>query len=377
MPILDKRIIKIFQHLLISVMVIAGYGCLSEDGSNGSSGGPTGNNGGSGNLGTWGVPAAEVKDGGPGKDGIPALENPSFLTTGDALYLSNDDLVLGYKRGNEIRAYPHRILDYHEIVNDVVDGFPISITYCPLTGSGIGWVSGVNGETTTFGVSGLLYNTNLIPYDRATDSNWSQMKLECVNGTLLGTKIETFHLVETTWATWKSMYPNTKVLSNFTGHSRNYNIYPYGDYKTNNEFLLFRVKPDDNRLPRKARVMGVIVNDEARVYEFSKLPNGIKVINDDYNGVDIVVVGSKAKNFMIAFDRKLEDGTILEFEAIQDGGATILKDNEGNQWDIFGEAISGSRKGKVLKNTSSFVGYWMAWGSFYPNAEIADFKSGE
>ena len=88
----------------------------------------------------------------------------------------------------------------------------MAITYCPLTGTGIGWNRVISGNTTTFGVSGLLFNTNLIPYDRSTDSNWSQMKLECVNGQLLGETIPTFHVVETTWKTWKTMYPNTMVV---------------------------------------------------------------------------------------------------------------------------------------------------------------------
>ena len=352
----------------------------SDDGASGTSGGPGsggGAGGGSGLFGDWIIPVDEVRDGGPGKDGIPALSDPDFLEASQAIYLDDNDLVIGYKRDDDVRAYPHRILDWHEIVNDKVDDFPVAITYCPLTGSGIGWVRAVDGQTTTFGVSGLLYNTNLIPYDRATDSNWSQMRLECVNGSLIGDKIETFPIVETTWKTWKEMYPATKVLSNFTGFNRNYGLYPYGDYRTNNNNLLFRVSPDDNRLPRKDRVMGVIVNEEAKVYEFSKLRSEIIAINDVFNGEEIVVAGSKELNFMVVFNRSLEDGTVLEFEPVQNAGAVVLQDNEGNTWDVFGEAIDGSRAGTKLFPTSSFVGYWMAWGAFYPGAEIYEFTGTE
>ena len=340
-------------------------------GSGGSAGGGTGNSG------DWLIPVNEIRDGGPGKDGIPALSEPDFLEPARAIYLNDQDLVIGYKRGDDIRAYPHRILDWHEIVNDQVNDFPVAITYCPLTGSAIGWVRSVNGETTTFGVSGLLYNTNLIPYDRATDSNWSQMRLECVNGSLIGNEIETFPVVETTWKTWREMYPETKVLSNITGFSRNYDFFPYGDYRTNNNNLLFSVRPDDNRLPRKDRVMGVIVNDQAKVYEFSKLKSEIVAINDVFNGEEIVVAGSKTMNFMVIYNRLLEDGTMLEFEAVQNKGNVILEDNEGNTWDVFGEAIEGDRAGTKLSATSSFIGYWMAWGSFYPGAEIHEFTGSE
>lgn len=363
------------------VLVLFNVSCSSSDegtsGTAGGSGSGGGAGGGSGLFGDWIIPVDEVRDGGPGKDGIPALSDPSFLEASQSIYLDDNDLVIGYKRGDDVRAYPHRILDWHEIVNDVVDDFPVAITYCPLTGSAIGWVRSVDGQTTTFGVSGLLYNTNLIPYDRATDSNWSQMRLECVNGSLIGDKIETFPLVETTWKTWKEMYPATKVLSNFTGFNRNYGLYPYGDYRTNNNNLLFRVNPDDNRLPRKDRVMGVIVNEEAKVYEFSKLRSEIIAINDVFNGEEIVVAGSKELNFMIVFNRSLEDGTVLEFEPVQNAGAVVLKDNEGNTWDVFGEAIDGNRAGTKLSPTSSFVGFWMAWGAFYPGAEIYEFTGTE
>lgn len=352
----------------------------SDDGPNSFNGGPGsggGAGGGAGNFGDWLIPVAEIRDGGPGKDGIPALENPDFLDPAQATYLNDQDLVIGYKRGDDIRAYPHKIMDWHEIVNDRFDDFPVAINYCPLTGSAIGWVGMVDGQTTTFGVSGLLYNTNLIPYDRATDSNWSQMRLECVNGSLIGNKIETFPVVETTWKTWKEMYPSTKVLSNVTGFNRNYSFFPYGDYRTNNNNLLFSVNPDDNRLPRKDRVLGVIVNEGAKVYEFSKLQEGVMAINDVFNGKEVVVAGSKGQNFMVAFYRLLEDGTILEFEPVQNGGDVILKDNEGNTWNVFGEAVEGARAGEKLPGTSSFVGYWMAWGSFYPGAEIHEFTGDE
>ncbi len=167
--------------------------------------------------GPWLIPTEQVFDGGPGRDGIPALENPENTPASAATYLPDSELVLGYFDGVNAIAYPLLILDWHEIINDNVGDFPLAITYCPLTGTGIGWDRTLNGKVTTFGVSGLIYNNNLIPFDRETASNWSQQRLDCVNGELINTKIETFQIVETRWDNWKTMYPDTKVLSLNTG----------------------------------------------------------------------------------------------------------------------------------------------------------------
>jgi len=320
--------------------------------------------------GEWLIPKDEVFDGGPGKDGIPALTNPAFIAASDAAYLQESDLVIGFVSGTEIRAYPHPILDWHEIINDDVNGVSIAVTYCPLTGTGIGWDRNVVGTNTTFGVSGLLYNTNLIPYDRATDSNWSQMKLLCVNGELINTRATIIYVIETTWKTWKAMYPNTKVVSSQTGHSRSYGNYPYGNYKTNNNSLLFPINPKDNRLPLKERVHGIIINETAKVYQFKNFQDSIQVIHDSFQNKELVIAGSLIDNFIVSFERKLNDTTLLTFSQLQNKLPVVMKDNEGTEWDIFGKGITGPRAGEQLSATVSFMGYWLAWGAFYPNTVI-------
>ncbi len=324
-----------------------------------------------GKEGTWRIPKEHVKDGGPGKDGIPSIDDPKFVdkaNVGD--YLDDQDLVLGFRAGNEIRAYPHPILDRHEIVNDAFNGVKIAITYCPLTGTGIGWDRVVNGATTTFGVSGLLYNNNLIPYDRNTNSNWSQMRNDCVNGTLIDQKIEIHQLVETTWATWKEMYPDTRVLSTNTGYDRDYTTYPYGDYKNNGD-LLFPVTNLDNRLPRKERVLGVVVDGSAKAYRFDDFSENedVTLIQDNFKGKELVIAGSKPHNFLIAFERSLNDST-HSFSAVQNELPVIMKDSSGTKWDVFGKATSGPMKGEHLRSPESYIGYWFAWGAFYPDTEI-------
>lgn len=316
----------------------------------------------------WLIPVDQVHEGGPGKDGIPALSNPDFTKPELATYLSDEDLVLGVVMGGAVRAYPHAILDWHEIVNDIVGGTTVSITYCPLTGSGIAWDRSLIGNKTTFGVSGLLYNSNLIPFDRKTASYWSQMKLQCVNGPLIGQSAKTFKILETTWKTWKELYPQTSVLSSNTGHVRQYGTYPYGDYKQSDQ-LIFPVSNIDTCLPPKERVLGVSVGEKTEVYPIAGFSDGVSVLNETFNGTPIVVVGSKAKNFAIGFESSLGD-EILSFTPLQNELPVVMIDAGGTKWDIFGRAVEGPRSGKELDSIRSFTAYWFAWGAFYPGVEI-------
>lgn len=319
--------------------------------------------------GEWLIPKDQVFDGGPGRDGIPSIDNPQFTNVNSASYLSDADLVIGFKIGSVVRAYPHPIMDWHEIVNDRVNGNNIAITYCPLTGSAIAWNrDGIVGGS-TFGVSGLLYNSNLIPYDRGTQSNWAQMLVKSVNGNFIGNEVETKQLVETTYKTWKEMYPNSQIMSTNTGFSRSYGTYPYGGYRTNND-LLFPVNGEDSRLHKKARVLGIIVGESTLTYPIDLFSEDISVINNNFSGLKHVTAVSKGKNFAVAYNRELDDGTLLEFTAVQNELPIIMVDGEGNKWNIFGEAVAGPREGTVLHSTKSFISYWFAWAAFYPNAVI-------
>ncbi len=320
----------------------------------------------------WAIPRSEVFDGGPGKDGIPSIDDPQFSAVAAIDFLEADDLVVGVKVGDEIRAYPHPVLDWHEIVNDEIANLPLALTYCPLTGTAIGWQREINGTVTSFGVSGLLYNSNLIPYDRETDSNWSQMRLDCVQGDLKGERIETYPVLETSWATWKRLFPDSKVLNTNTGFSRNYKVYPYGDYQTSNR-TIFPVTPEDERLHAKERVLGVIVDGEAKLYRFNALGDkATAVLQDEVHDLPIVIFGSESDNYMVAFRSELADGTNLTFEAVQGEDTIVASDNEGNRWTVFGQAASGPRKGQHLQSTDSYIGYFFSWGAFYPDAAIVE-----
>lgn len=343
------------KHLLIIAFLSAS--CQEEQVDRGISG-------------EWTIPITQVFDGGPGKDGIPALLNPNMVdaTSPSLDYLNDNDLVIGIKRGDDIRAYAHPILDWHEIINDQIGDDHIAITYCPLTGTAIGWDRTVNNEVTTFGVSGLLYQSNLIPYDRKTDSNYSQMLTIGVNGDQTDVRPEIHHMVETTWATWKSWYPDTKVTSNFTGHSRSYGFYPYGDYKTSSS-LIFPINFPDTRLHTKERVLGVVgQNQSVLAFQFDLFANR-RVINTTVDEESLIVVGSSTENWMIAFKVAEVDGEQLNFSVVEQG-SIVLEDNLGNQYDSFGVAVSGPNAGLQLETFESFIGYWFAWATFYREIDI-------
>ncbi len=316
----------------------------------------------------WTIPINEVKDGGPGKDGIPSIDNPKFINVSQVnpALIGSDDLIIGIVIGDEAKAYPHVILDWHEIVNDKLNEDLVSISYCPLTGTAFGWKSRANGTTSTFGVSGLLYNTNLILYDRNTDSNWSQLKLECVNGTLINNKPKLVNVVETNWGTWNKLYPNTKVLSTDTGFSRTYGNYPYGDYKTNQDFFLFNATPTNNALPNKERIYAILDGDKSKVYQFSKFGKG-NAFKDEFNGKNYLIVGDS--NIISAFEVSSQFSS-LNFEYSFNKTEGFFKDDEGNEWSIFGKAIDGPKKGQSLTVSRSVVSYWFAIAAFYPNPEI-------
>jgi Protein of unknown function (DUF3179) len=355
------------KKLIFTCTILLFISCSNNDSSNN-------NNPDSGNSNTtnpfpeWLIPINEVRDGGPGIDGIPSIDNPVFLDANDinASYLEDEDLIIGVVKGNTIKAYPHIVMDWHEITNDNIGGFPIIINYCPLTGTAFAWEGFLNNQNKTFGVSGLLYNTNLILYDRETGSKWSQLRLQCVNGPLIGEEPKTISVIETKWGIWKSMFPSTKVLSLFTGFNRDYSTYPYGDYRTNNNFFLFNVNPTNNELPSKERVFAVIDNNISKVYRFNDFVGG-KIIKETFNGENYLIVG----NYHVINAFKLNGVySNLDYEYIYSDSEEFFIDNEGNKWNIFGKAITGSRIGERLNPSISVVSYWFAIAAFYPNPAI-------
>ncbi|MEM1322846.1 MAG: DUF3179 domain-containing protein [Bacteroidota bacterium] len=321
--------------------------------------------------GDWLLPRDMVRDGGPGRDGIPSIDRPNFAAVNTGV-MDDEENVLVVKVGDEVRVYPHLILDWHEIVNDRVGEEYIAITYCPLTGTGIGWNREVNGTVSTFGVSGLLFNSNLLPFDRETNSIWSQMRLDCVNGTHIESVIETYPIIEMSWKTCKALFPDGQLMTTVTGHNRDYGRYPYGNYKTSSSFVS-TVTPLDNRLHPKERVLGVIIDGKAKTYRFNNFPSAASAtLQDDFQGEPLVIFGSEPQNYMVAYKRQLSDGTLLNFLPSRDATDPEVAaiDEGGTRWNIFGEAIAGPRAGTQLEATVNYIGYWFSWGAFYTVPEL-------
>lgn len=231
------------------------------------------------------VPVHQIQDGGPGKDGIPALTNPLMIGAAEASYLQPDDPVIGVAFESDPRAYPLRILDHHEIVNDRVGQTPIAVTYCPLCDSSVVFDRRTPLGERDFGVSGLLYNSNVLMYDRGgkSDSLWSQLATQGISGPGAELPLVVLPLEVTTWHDWRARYPNTLVMSTETGHRRDYQHRPYAAY-FKSRHLVFPVPITSNRLPLKSRVLGVWTKNASRAYPIGALGRKAIELTDVLDG---------------------------------------------------------------------------------------------
>jgi hypothetical protein len=267
------------------------------------------------------VPAAEIRPGGPGRDGIPALRDPAVLPAGDAPW-ADDDLVLAIEHRGEARAYPIAILDWHELVNDTLGGEPILVTYCPLCGTGLVFDRRVDGKVRSFGVSGLLYLSDVLFYDRETDSLWSQIHSRAVTGPSRGKRLRMMRSEMALWGEWRQAHPHTTVLSRETGHRRDYNRSPYAGYSAS-ERILFPVE-FDRRYSAKMPTIGVrLVGGAARAYPAVEVARAGGNVNEEFEG----------RRVRVSYDPEAQ---IFEVEAPDDV-----------------EVVEG---------------YWFAWSAFHPEA---------
>lgn len=296
-----------------------------------------------------------------GKDCIPSLQSPSKseINGTNLEFLDDDDLVVGVWNGSEYIAYPHPILDWHEIINET--GY--SISYCPLTGSAIHMKT--NGE---YGVSGLLYNSNLIMYDRNTGSYWPQMFLKSAAGIRQGDDTVLKTMIETTWKNWKNLFPFTKVINSKTGHSRNYSRFPYNQYKTCNsencgDYIYFPVSKVDKRLPAKERVLSIIFQNSQKAFQISKYRQPI-ILNETMEGISLAVVVSGIDNIAVAF-KTFENLKIDVWDL--EAGNLVLSNDLGDKWNIMGRSITGNNH---LLPAPAYISYWFAQAAFYPDTKI-------
>jgi hypothetical protein len=328
----------------------------------------------------------EIVSGGPPPDGIPPIDHPKFIDPSEAGWLSGREPVLSLELHGDARAYPAQILLWHEIVNDDVGGVPVTVTYCPLCNTGIAFRRPVvDGELLDFGTSGKLYRSNLVMYDRQTESYWAQVTGQAIMGRLTGTQLEFIPVQLVAWEDWVARHPDGKVLSRDTGHRRSYGSNPYEGYdRPDSQPFLFKGEPDP-RLPSKARVVGVRVGDDVVAFPYEQLTahatRGWSVLSETVGGRQVVVfwkdgAASAVDSGQIAFSRSVgatgvfdpaPDGRRLTFAATQAG---IVDDQTGSSWDIFGRAVGGPLEGAQLDRVISIESFWFDWAAFYPDTRI-------
>ncbi len=307
------------------------------------------------------VPTDQIVSGGPPPDGIPSIDSPKFISAANATFLSDSyDVVIGVHYNGEARAYPLLILVWHEIVNDVVGGLPLAITYCPLCYSTVVFVRVVNNVTVTFGTSGKLYNNNLLMYDRPTKSLWSQIWGQAVAGQLTGYTLKRIPIDVLTWGEWKKLYPNTAVLSEQTGFKRPYGDDPYGGYYTSDE-IFFPLSRLDRSLPPKTIVWGLTVGNQSKAYPLQNLTTLAK---DSLGGKN--VLAWKFGNDIRFFD-PVVSGFQLNFK---EANGTIVDLETHSTWNNEGVATSGSLSGLSMTRYVAETSYWFAWAAFYPNTVL-------
>lgn len=234
------------------------------------------------------IPVDEILSGGPPRDGIPSIDDPEFIAPATADYMLPADEVLSMTIGEEARAYPLRILVWHEIVNDELAGKPIAVTYCPLCGTAMVFSRSIGGRTLDFGVSGLLYQSDVLMYDRQTGSLWSQLGMAAVAGPLVDTKLNWLPAEQLTWAAWKKKYPQGKVLSTKTGFPRSYSGEAYAHYHQS-PGTMFPVPSHRTELPKKDWVAGIVVDGVAKAYPIRLLPAN-ETMRDNLNDTEIDIL---------------------------------------------------------------------------------------
>ena len=332
------------------------------------------------------VDPSEIRSGGPPPDGIPPIDDPKFVRANDVDFLDPKEPVIWLEVDGDARAYAAQILIWHEIVNDVVGGVPVVVTYCPLCNTGVAFERPtIDGRLLDFGTSGKLYKSNLVMYDRQTESLWPQVLGQAVVGPLTGTTLEQVPVQMVSWGDWKGRHPDGRVLSLETGTNRPYGTNPYVGYDSPDTRPFLFNEDLDPRLPPKARVVGVRVGSDVIAFPYEELRKGAV---DGWAAVEAVVgdrplvafwksgtvsaVNQRDIRFSVdvgatgVFDARL-DGRELTFETTPEG----VRDRQTEStWDIFGRAVDGPLTGRSLSRVVAIESFWFDWAAFFPETRI-------
>jgi thiol-disulfide isomerase/thioredoxin len=333
------------------------------------------------------VPYSEIISGGPGKDGIPAIDEPTYVGVDEAdAWIGEQETVVMVHIGEEARAYPVQILMWHEIVNDTLGDTPVAVTYCTLCNTAIAYERTFDGQVLDFGTTGRLRFSNLIMYDRQTETWWQQATGEAIVGQYTGAQLTFVPANLVSWSDFRDSYPEATVLSRETGYSREYGLNPYSQYDDESDTpFLYRGPSTPDVLPQLARVLGVELNGEAVAYPYELLEQE-RVVNDTVGGVDVVVFWTPGTasaldssdvargrdvGSAVVFSREL-DGETLAFAF--DGDA-FVDEATGTSWDVMGQALDGSRSGDRLTPVVSVNHFWFSWAAFQPETRVYGVES--
>ena len=315
------------------------------------------------------------------RDGIPSVDDPKYATFGEADgWLADVEPVIALDINGQARAYPLQIMTYHEIVNDVVGGVPVAATFCPLCNSALVFDRRLGDKLFTFGVSGNLRNSDLIMWDRQTETWWQQLTGEAIVGELAGNQLTYITATITSWGDFKAAFPEGDVLSRETGFSRPYGSNPYVGYdRADNPPFLFNGELDGRLLP-KDHVVATTVGDTDVAFPFRVLEVE-RAVNYSSGGQDIVVffqpgttsalgssliVNSRDIGSTGVFDPRV-DGRKLTFSL---NGGRIVDDQTGSQWNVLGQAVNGELQGSRLREVLHGDHFWFAWAAFKPATVI-------
>jgi hypothetical protein len=318
----------------------------------------------------------EIISGGPPKDGIPAIDDPSFESIEAASsWLTERDPVIVFAHEGVARAYPLAILMWHEIANDEIAGLPVSVTFCPLCNASIVFDRRFDGQILDFGTTGKLRNSDLIMYDRQTESWWQQFTGQGIVGQHAGEQLRFLPSQVISYGDFVEEYPEGDVLAR-PGSGRSYGRNPYVGYDSTDQPFLFRGEIDD-RLPATERIVGLTTETETKAYPFSTVA-AQGAINDEFGGAPLVVfhkagTASALDGSQISasadvgsvgvFDRRVGD-QILTFRADDEGN--FIDEETGTVWNILGQGVEGPRAGQALTPILHFDHFWFAWAAFFP-----------
>jgi hypothetical protein len=327
----------------------------------------------------------ELLSGGPPRDGIPSIDEPKFVSPDKAAaWLANNEPVIALEIGGDARAYPLQILTWHEIANDTVGDVPVAVTFCPLCNSAITFDRRLDGKVYEFGTSGLLRNSDLVMYDRTTESLWQQLTGEAIIGDLTGQRLAFLPSSLVSFADFKDAYPDGFVLSRDTGYNRSYGRNPYAGYDTIGSSPFLFDGEEDPRLPAMERVVTVSQESLGQgvdvAYPLSVLSD-MGVINDAQGGVDLVVFHESGTSSALGAGiiAEAEDvGATGVFDPNLDGqkltflrqGDQIVDEQTGSIWNVLGQAVDGPLAGQSLAPIVHGDHFWFAWAAFKPDTIV-------